>query len=128
MLDRPDAATLLAIVADFLRERAGPALPDRLAFEARIAANALDTAAREIAAGPAGEAVERVRLQSLLATAENDLEALNAQLADRLRAGEISPDVPEVAAHLLATALEKLAVDQPSYSTYVRAIAGREES
>lgn len=128
MLDRPDAAMLLAIVADFLRERAGPALPDRLAFEARIAANALDTAAREIAFGAAGEAAERTRLQGLLDSVEDDLETLNAQLADRLRTGELSPDEPGVSMHLFATALEKLAVDQPSYSTYVRAIAAREES
>jgi hypothetical protein len=48
---------------------------------------------------------------------------LNRELCARIRAGACDLDTPGLGAHLRATALEKLAVDQPSYAAYRQAIA-----
>ena len=46
------------------------------------------------------------------------LDDLEAQLASRIRHGEMNLDTPGLFAHLLATAMSKVAVDQPSYQSY----------
>lgn len=70
MHDLPSPEQLLAAVARFLRDEAGPALAGAgeaaLAYQARVAANMLDTVARQAELAPAAEATERTRLLSLL--------------------------------------------------------------
>lgn len=121
MLDDPNAVEILAAVAKFLREVLPPLLPPREAFDAKVAANALDLVGREIVAGRAGEAAERERLVALLGR-DGGLADLNAALSEHLR--EQGPEAVTLALreHLWATTLEKLAVDQPKYSAYLRAL------
>lgn len=128
MHDLPTPEQLLAAVARFLRDEAGPALvaegaQHALAYHARVAANMLDIAARQVARGPADEAAELARLQALLGGAGDDLAALNRQLADAIAQGRLGIDSPGLADHLWATTLAKLAVDQPGYETF-RRLAG----
>ncbi len=113
---------MLDAVIAFLRDSAIPALPPRAAFDARVAANALELVRREVSIGRAAEITERARLVALLGT-EGDLRTLNAELAARLAEGRLDPASPAVARHLWATTLEKLAVDQPTYSAYRRSLA-----
>ena len=121
-LPRPDQ--LLAAVAGFLRQEAGPALgragESALAYQARVAANMLDIVARQLTLAPAAEAAERARLQALLGAPQtDDLAALNQRLAEALAAGTLDPATqPALADHLWRTTLDKLAVDQPRYATY----------
>lgn len=119
MLDQPSPHSILECVVNFLRDRAIPALPDREAFEARIAANALDLVRRELAEGPALAADEHARLVALLGT-EGSLAELNELVATRIRDGELDADMPGLREHLFATSLEKLRVDQPRYATYLQ--------
>ena len=123
MQDAPDAAQLLAAVARFLRDDAGPALAragdNALAYQARMAANMLAIAGRQAALAPAMAADELARLQALLGQA-GDLAMLNQQLAERIAAGEIGLDHPGLMDHLWRSTLDKLAVDQPGYDTYRR--------
>jgi Domain of unknown function (DUF6285) len=125
MQDLPNPDQLLTAVARFLREDAGPALgrhgDNALAYQARVAANMVDTVARQTALAPAADAAERRRLQVLLGLPdEADLAALNRRLASRLADGAIDSGHPGLAEHLWATTLAKLAVDQPGYDTHQR--------
>ena len=121
MHDRPSAVQLIAAVRDFIERTALPELSGHSAFHARVAANALAIVERELALGPEQDAAERERLRALLGS-DGPLEAQNRALCGEIRAGRIGLDTPGLRGHLRATTLAKLAVDQPSYSGYRRAL------
>src|SRR5262245_1854660 len=121
MHDRPSAAQLVAAARDFLERTALPELSGHSAFHARVAANALAIVERELALGAEQDAAERERLRALLG-ADGPLEAQNRALCGEIRAGRIGLETPGLLDHLRATTLAKLAVDQPTYSGYRRAI------
>ena len=126
MQDAPHPEQLLAAVARFLRDDALPALARHgegaLAYQARVAANMLDIARRELVNAPADDAAELARLQALVGTPGEaaDLGQLNRRLAESIADGTLAADTPGLADHLWATTLAKLAVDQPGYETYRR--------
>lgn len=125
MHDPPAPRDLVAAVREFLEQQAVPALEGRAAFHARVAANALAIVERQLELGPAQEAAERERLRALLGSADGTLDDLNRELCRRIREGELGLDTPGLADHLRETTLAKLAVDQPRYATYRRALARR---
>ena len=122
MQDEPRPAEMLAAVAAFLREVVIPEAKPRTAFQARVAANALDLVGRQIELAPAEEAAETMRLNALLGR-DAPLADLNAAFAEALASGVLDLASPGVAAHLTATTLAKLQVDQPNYSGYRAALA-----
>ncbi len=125
MQDPPSAAELVRAVAAFLRDEALPALEGRNAYLARVSANTLEIVAREIEAAPAAAAAERARLLALLGRSDDDdatLVQLNAELCRHIETGSIGADTPGLLAHLWTTTLAALAVDQPGYSGYRRAL------
>jgi hypothetical protein len=119
--DQPAIRELVAIVREFLERQAMPALEGRVAFHARVAANALGIVERELEQGAAADEAERERLRALLGT-DGSLDALNRELCRRLRSGDLTPETVGLVDHLRATTLAKLAVDQPRYSGYRRAL------
>ncbi len=121
MHDRPSAAQLVAAVRDFLERVAQPELSGHSAFHARVAANALAIVERELTLTAGQDAAERERLRGLLG-GDGPLEAQNRELCRAIRAGEITLETPGLLEHLRATTLAKLAVDQPTYSGYRRAL------
>lgn len=121
MQDEPTASEILPAIARFLRETVTTDHSAHTIFQARVAANATDLAAREAQLAPRFEAEELARLQGLLG-AKGDLVALNRTLADRIADGSMDLSTPGLKAHLWATSLAKLAVDQPSYASYRRAL------
>lgn len=123
MQDKPGPDELLGSVIDFLRETVVPQASPRTAFQARVAASALELVWRQMEFGAAGEEVEKQRLIGLLG-AKGSLAELNDQLADALAAGTLGLSTPGLVDHLRATTLEKLAVDQPQYSGYRAALQG----
>jgi hypothetical protein len=86
-----------------------------------VAANALAIVERELALGAEQDAAERERLRALLGH-DGALEAQNRELCREIRAGRITLATPGLREHLRATTLAKLAVDQPGYSGYRRAV------
>jgi hypothetical protein len=122
MYDKPTAAELVGVVRAFLEEQAMPALEGRVAFHARVAVNALAIVARQLELGPAAEAAERERLAALLGR-DASLDEQNRELCRRIRAGELGVDTPGLVSHLRETTLAKLAVDQPRYESYRRALS-----
>lgn len=131
MQDRPSPAELLEAVAVFLREQVMPASNGTLAFHARVAANALDIARRELLsdAGAQASADECASLRALLGPGHDDNadpeslnRALNLALCQRIAAGDLTLASPGLASHLWRIARAKLAVDQPGYGTYRRSL------
>ena len=113
MISHPTAAELSEAVALFEAEPATPG-DARHAFLARVADNARAILAREAEHGARLEAEAVERMSALLAGA-GDYAALNAKLCDALADGEIDPRDPLLLAHLRATAMGQIAIDQPTY-------------
>jgi hypothetical protein len=133
MPDDPRAPELLDAVARWLRDE----LPGQLApgqgaaFHVRVAAHAVETAAREIRGGAATDGAAAHRLRELLGRDRDDdadTAALEAELVARLRDGRQRTDDPPLIDHLWQTTLAKLAIDQPGYAPYRRELARRRES
>jgi hypothetical protein len=124
MYDPPTPPEVLAAVARFLKEEVAPATTGHLSFQARVAANALEMMRRQLELGPDEDAAERARLQALLGM-DGDLPTLTSELSRRIAAGEADLSTPGLADHLWATALAKMAVDQPNYAAYRASLAER---
>lgn len=115
MITHPTAPELIDSVIKFIEERAAPQLKDRDAFLCRVAVNALAAVRREIEQGPAAEAAARDRLRALIGRDE-DFETLNAALCDGIADGTINPLDPAVLAHMKASIIDQVAIDQPQYA------------
>lgn len=120
MNPRPSAPDLLQAVSEFIRDEATPTLDGAAAFHARVAMNVLEIVRREMHLGAAADADERARLQRLLHAAEEDLQRLNTDLCQRISLGDFGLHTPGLVDHLWRTTLARLAIDQPSYSTFLR--------
>ena len=124
MLDQPRGADILAAVSRLLRETLMPRLPGEVAFQARVAANAIDLVAREITFGETveGDALRRLRV---LVNRDGTLKELETELSARIRRGELDLQSPGVAEHLWQTTLDKMKIDQPAYASYRRTLETR---
>jgi len=123
MQDQPTPDEVLGAIAAFLRGTVMLKTDPHTAYQARVAANAIDLVRRQLELGASGEDAELERLEALLGRSGN-LAALNAELADALASGAVGLRTPGVSAHLHATTLEKLRVDQPNYSGYLAVLEG----
>ena len=92
-----------------------PSLDPRNGFLARVAANALAAIHRELTQGPAAEA-EAKRLMIDLLGHDGDFSALNAELCDRIREGELTVETAGLLPALHTMAMAQLAIDQPTYT------------
>lgn len=143
----PSAAELIEAAVETIRAELLPALSGRAAFQARVAINVLETARRELAGAPAADAAELARLRTLLASIARppvgaapivtndtipagpgpdpaaDLPALRRALCDAIRDGRADLATPGLADHLWADVLARVAIDQPSYPSFVREAA-----
>ena len=84
------------------------------AAEARVAANSLGMAQRELQYGAELQAAELTRLQALLGLQDN-LDAMRRELVSQLRDG-LDLETPGLARHLRQTVAGQLFIDQPRYS------------
>lgn len=121
MQDKPSAIELIEAVANFIREHAMPQLQGHTAFHARVAANALDIVRRELEVAPVAQTQELARLTALLGH-EGTLEELNRELCSQIESGDLTLESPGLGDHLWQLTLTKLAIDQPNYSGYRRAL------
>lgn len=120
MQDLPSPAAILGLA---IAELNGVELNAgaRAKFELRLTAAALQLVRRAMELSPTSDAAERERLSALLGDT-GALEHLNRRLCALIRNGALGFSTPSVAAHLRATTLEKLAIDQPTYAAYRRAL------
>lgn len=124
MRDKPSGDLLVEAVARFLREELLPQLDATAGFKTRVAANALDIAIREMRNGANVDAAEARRLASLVGH-DGDLATLNRDLCAAIRCGDVTLATPGLSDHLWATTLDKLAIEQPTYASYRRALETR---
>lgn len=113
MIEHPKAEELVDAVAKWI-DGVRPSLAARDAFLARVAVNVLGVVRRELTLGPAAEAAATARLRDLLGH-DGDLKALNDELCERLRSGEMGVATPGLLAALKANITEQIAIDQPNY-------------
>lgn len=98
----PAAAELVEAVAGFLEMALLPTLEGSKQFNTRVSINALRIVQREL--GQPGQD-----------------EAALLDLAERIRSGKLDENDPKLLAVLRLHTLERLAVDNPKYSSYVAA-------
>lgn len=122
MMDKPTLAEIVIAAREFLENKAMPELTGRTAFHARVAANALAIAEREITIGPAAAEQEQARLELLLQR-RGSLDELNRDLCGRIAAGQMTLQTPGLAEHLRLTTIDKVRIDQPNYSGLKTALA-----
>lgn len=122
MLAEPTASALLHAVQRFLMEEAGPHLPAREAFLARVAGNALGVVIRELEQGEQAAAVEQEELAAILGR-DGNAPALRADLCAALRSGAIDADAPGLLASLERIASARVRIDQPTYASLSRTSA-----
>lgn len=117
----PAAAELVEAVAEFMEKELLPTLEGSKQFNTRVSINALRIVQRELTE-PIGQMVI-AELKNLLGSAadSDDLEKLMLDLAERIRSGKIDENDPILLAVLRLHTLERLAVDNPKYSSYVAA-------
>ena len=117
MHNQPSVSEMVQAVKNFIDDTAAPKLTGRAAFHARVASNTLATILRDLEARAGNEAAESTRLQELLgANEETRLDQLNRDLCARIKSGEMDTDTPGLLAHLKATTIAQIEVDQPGYS------------
>jgi hypothetical protein len=95
-------------------------------YERRVAASLLGIVERELAQGAAFARADQARLASLLGR-ERDLPDLVNELCEQIAAGAFDDRGAELVRVLKAGTLEKLAIDNPRYPAYQRAVAGSKE-
>jgi hypothetical protein len=125
MLDQPNAEEILEVVARMLREQLTGQVPASAAFQARVAANALDLVRRQIADGDRLERESHARLRALLGH-DGQADALERELCERIRERRLDASTPGLMEHLMASTLAKMSIDQPSYASYRRALDNKE--
>lgn len=121
-LDMPRADELLISVRDFLREDVMANTKGRTQFLARVAGNSLDIIDRELALGPRARAEELARLRALCGR-DGELGELRWALVNGLRDGSRELNDAALVAHLRATVVNQIAIDQPRYSGFRTATA-----
>jgi hypothetical protein len=141
--DRATADELLSGVAAFLRDEVLPQLGGASAYKCRVAANILAIVQREFTLGDKADRAELAGLQALLGNDRDAgdviddiavrmlqalvgpdrdecdiraaLDAGNAELCARIRAGALDDRRAEVIAHVRQTVRDKLAIANPKY-------------
>ena len=122
-LDMPSQPELIQSVRDYLRDDAMQNLQGRSQFLARVAGNSLDMVLRELALGGQHQAMETQRLRQYY-DATAPLGDLRARLSEDLRTGKVPLSDETIQQHLRATVVNQIAIDQPNYSGFKRALAG----
>lgn len=106
--DAPTTGELVEAVREWLERDVLPATEGRLQFHARVAVNVLAMVERELALGPEQAEAHASRLGQLGC-------ADDAELAARIRAGELDERLAEVRDLVWASVRDKLAVANPKY-------------
>ena len=112
---------LLTSVSDFLRDDVMAHTQGRLQFLARVAANSLDIVKREQTLAAPCLVNEEKRLRELFSEREDStlaLDDLRWRLVYELRDGSMVLDSELLHAHLRATVVNQIAIDQPRYAGF----------
>lgn len=106
--DVPTAQQLVEAVREWLERDVMAGTTGRLQFHTRVAVNVLAMVERELQLGPTQAQVHRDRLAQLGCSDD-------AELARKIREGELDDRLPEVRELVWATVRDKLTVANPKY-------------
>ncbi len=125
----PKSTELLTAVTEFLRNTVAPQVDRHTSFHCKVAANALEIVKREIEQGSAADEEDRERLNALLnlRDANEPLTNLHQQLARQIRHGERPLSDPDLIAHLRASTLNKILIDNPHYTTAIKWLSDKKQ-
>lgn len=112
-LDLPTLTELVDSVETFLASDVAPELSGARGYLARVAANSLGIASRQIRLAPVLEQEERARLSEILGR-DGEIGSLRQDLAAALRDG-MDLQTRGLARHLCLTVSGQLAIDQPRF-------------
>jgi hypothetical protein len=111
---KPDADALLDAASKYLEQELLPTLTGYHRFRTRVTINVLATLRRELALADGHAAAERARLAALLGH-DGTPEALNDELANRIRAGDVALDDAALRDHVRRSLAEALAINNPKW-------------
>jgi len=111
---KPDAAILLQAAVKYLEQELMPTLAGYHRFQTRVTINVLSTLRRELELREHQAADERARLGALLGH-DGEVEALSAELSDRIRDGAIALDDPTLRTHIRQSLADALAINNPKW-------------
>jgi len=117
MQDRPDASELLEAVAEYLFAELRPEVPHEQRFRVLVAANVCAVVARELRAGEAPDRKDLELFRELLGDEVSDPQKGAAELAQRLRSGELDDRLDELAPRLEEHVRRKLKIARPGYTS-----------
>ncbi len=117
----PAADELVGAVSAFLREEVGPSASGRQAFLARVAANSLDIAAREIRLGPDADRLACLAYEQALGPAADVAQHREAACA-ALRADPSLIGFASLQAAIRQDVLGRALIDQPDYAGTINAL------
>jgi hypothetical protein len=112
----PDAPKLLAAAIKYLEDELMPELAGYHRFKCRVTANVLHTIRRELELRDEYANREHGRLRGLLGH-DAEVKDLTAELAAKIRTGEISPENPALRQHIRESVKEALAINNPRWLT-----------
>jgi hypothetical protein len=115
MQDGPTAPELLDSVAEYLFGELRPEVPREQRFKVLVAANVCAVVAREIRAGDQPDADDLALFSDLLGKETEDVHEAAAELARRLRSGELDDRIDELAPRLEEHVRRKLDIARPGY-------------
>jgi hypothetical protein len=114
--DRPDAPELLDAVAEYLFAELRPETPKEQRFRVLVAANVCTVVARELRAGDEPDRADAALFSELLGERVSDPRRGAAELARRLRSGDLDDRLDELSGSLAEHVKRKLAIARPGYA------------
>jgi hypothetical protein len=119
MTHQPTKQSLIEATRKFLEQELKPALTDTaLQYKLRIAMNVLAIVERELAQEHVAEQEQSAGLRHLLDSDSVSTQDMTTQLCQRIQQGKFDSAEDALLEHLEQTALNRLAIDNPRYSTY----------
>ena len=118
----PTLHELIASVGEFLRHDVVSATRDRTQYLARVAANSLEIAERQMRLGPTADLAELTRLRKILGNA-GSLPDLRQMLVNKLRDNTFALNDSRFIQHLRASVAAQIQIDQPNYAGAIAALA-----
>ena len=119
MTRQPTKQSLVKAARKFLQQELKPALTDSaLQYKLRIAMNVLAIVERELAQEHVTEQKLTDGLRQLLSIDSDSTQDMTAELCERIRQGKFDNAEYALLQHLEQTALNRLAIDNPRYSSY----------
>ena len=118
IFDRPTSSELIKAVMDFLDTKIKDELPQHLAFKLRITNNVLGMVQREI---DQGEQLSEEVIKVMSDVIKSD-ELTTKELSNLIKNGDLDLSDEGLKNLLILLSKNKIAVDNPNYSTYKKLI------